>query len=94
MDENGLSPEEALEKARKEGFAPGEHKVFVLAGIIKYAELMMVGSNISLSILNELLFLHADKMENALSYAFERLGQDAKVLVLPYGMITIPIVVG
>ena len=88
------TPDEALEKARREGFAPGEHKIFVLARILKYAELMIVGSAIPSTTLRELLLTPISTMEEALDRAFARLGPEATVWVLPYGVITIPVVSG
>ena len=86
------TPDEALQKARQEGFAPGEHKVFVLARILKQAELMIVGSAIPPSTLQDLLLTPVATMEEALARAFAKLGSEAKVWVLPYGVITIPVV--
>jgi nickel-dependent lactate racemase len=86
------SADEAAEKARSEGFAPGEHKVFVLARILQHAELMIVGSAIPDQTLRELLLTPMRTMEEALERAFAKLGPDASVWVLPYGVITIPVV--
>ncbi|MDK2928161.1 MAG: hypothetical protein PWR31_1852 [Bacillota bacterium] len=86
------SADEAAARARSEGFAPGEHKVFVLARILQQAELMIVGSAIPDQTLRELLLTPAGTMEEALERAFTKRGPEATVWVLPYGVITIPVV--
>ncbi|HHY92703.1 MAG TPA: nickel-dependent lactate racemase [Firmicutes bacterium] len=86
------SADEAVAKAKAEGFAPGEHKVFVLARILQQAELMIVGSAVPERTLRELLLTPVKTMEQALARALARLGPEASVWVLPYGVITIPVV--
>lgn len=85
------SADEAVAKAKTEGFAPGEHKVFVLGRILQRAELMIVGSAVPDETLTDLLLTPVASMELALQRAFAKLGNDATVLVLPYGVITIPV---
>ncbi|MCS7232815.1 MAG: nickel-dependent lactate racemase [Synergistetes bacterium] len=86
------TPEEALEKAYREGFEPGEHKAFVLAKALNWAEIVMVGTKVPEFILRELLLEYRPTMEEALKYAFNKLGKDAKVWVIPNALVTIPVV--
>ena len=85
------SANEAVAKAKSEGFAPGEHKVFVLGRILQRAELKIVGSAVPDETLRDLLLTPVESMELALQQAFAKLGSDATVWVLPYGVITIPV---
>jgi nickel-dependent lactate racemase len=59
---------------------------------LQHAELMIVGSAIPDQTLRELLLTPVRTMEEALERAFAKLGPDASVWVLPYGVITIPVV--
>ncbi|MBC7330845.1 MAG: nickel-dependent lactate racemase [Synergistetes bacterium] len=85
------TPREALEKAYREGFEPGEHKAFVLAKALNWARIVMVGTKIPERVLSELLLDHKPTMEEALEHAFGELGEDAKVWLLPNALVTIPV---
>ena len=71
MDEDCKLADEAVGKAKSEGFAPGEHKVFVLGRILQRAELKIVGSAVPDETLRDLLLTPVESMELALQQAFE-----------------------
>jgi len=85
------SPVEALERAYREGFEPGEHKAFVLAKALNWAKIFMVGTAVPEPILRELFLEYEPTVEEALERAFFELGKDAKVWVVPNALITIPV---
>lgn len=86
------TPKEALEKAYREGFEPGEHKAFVLAKALNWAKIIMTETKVQESVLRELLLEYRPTLKDALDYAFKELGEDAKVWVIPNALVTIPVV--
>lgn len=85
------TPEEALRKAYREGFEPGDHKAFVLAKALNWAKIVMVGTQVPEGVLKELFLESRSTIEDALEYAFSELGRDAKVWVIPNALVTIPV---
>lgn len=88
------TPKEALEKAYREGFEPGEHKAFVLAKALNWAKIVMVETKVPERVLGELLLEYRPTVSDALDYAFKELGRDAKVWIIPNALVTIPVVKG
>lgn len=85
----GLTPEELIEEL-KEDFILGRHKASRIAGIHKRSQIFMV-SDLVEEIRDRLFFPSFDTPNHALTEAFRVRGEDARVLVMPYGISTLPI---
>jgi len=84
------SPDKVIEQAKRDGFKVGEHKAFVLSKILKHASIIMSDCKISQKILDNLHLLYAETLQQALNKNLKK-RRNARVIVMPYGLITLPI---
>ena len=84
------SPDKVIEQAKRDGFKVGEHKAFVLSKILKHASIIMTDCKISPKILDNLHLLYAETLQQALDKNLKK-RRNARVIVIPYGLITLPI---
>jgi len=89
------SIEEILEKGRRDGFPPEESKAFTLAKILQQANIIITNTSMSKEVLNEMHLKWAETIEEALNLSLGNKGKnkDFHLLVMPYGVITLPILV-
>lgn len=69
----------------------GFHKPYLLAKILSHSNVVIANSKMSKKVLKEMHLTPASSVENALSDAIKKLGPESKVLVVPHGFSTIPI---
>lgn len=84
------SPEEIIERIQKD-FRLGGHKAAAIAMVLRDAEIYLV-SEMEKDFVESIFLRHFDTVQSALDAAFARLGEDASVLVMPYGGSTLPAV--
>ncbi len=71
-------------------FEPGEQRAYMLARVLEFARVVVAGSALPA---RELCKLHLESVPTvgrALAYAFGVLGRNAKVLVIPHALLTVP----
>lgn len=83
-----LSPQELIEELKK-NFILGRHKASRVANINLNSEIYLV-SNLADEIKKKLFIKNFNSLEEAFSEAIKVQGQEAKVLVMPYGGSTLP----
>jgi len=86
------TPLEALERTKRE-YKTGAHKPCLLSKILCHAEVIMANSVLPDRIIREMHLTPAKTVDEALEMAFEKLGRNARILVSPHGISTIPIMV-
>ena len=86
------TPSEAVKKGKEIGFEAGEQRAYMVAKVLEHAKVIVVGSSISSGVLQEMFFDSAKTVDEALAKAFKIAGKNAKVLVIPYSLLTIPMV--
>ncbi len=84
------SPDDLVMKI-KESFELGGHKAAAIALVEKKARVFIV-SDMPAEMSKKLYMEPFDSMEEALSSAFAQLGSDARVLLMPHGGSTLPII--
>ena len=77
--------------SREEGFAPGEQKALILAWILKQARIVMTDCALPGGTLKELHLESMPTLQEALDRELKR-NPDAKVTLIPDGLLTLPIV--
>lgn len=89
------SIEEILEKGRRDGFPPEEHKAFTLAKILQQANIIITNTLIPKEVLNEMHLKWAETIDEALNLSLgsKDKNKDFHLLVMPYGVITLPVLV-
>jgi lactate racemase len=85
----GLSPQELIEEL-KNNFVLGRHKASRVAKIHLDSEVYLV-SKLDDKIKSNLFIKNYDSLEKAFADAIKVKGKDAKVLVMPFGVSTLPI---
>ena len=83
-----LSPQELIEEL-KNNFILGRHKASRIANINLNSEIYLV-SNLTDEIKKNLFIKSFNSLEEAFSNAMKAQGEDAKVLIMPYGGSTLP----
>ncbi len=83
------SPDDLVKKIR-DNFELGGHKAAAIALVEKKAEVFMV-SDMPEELSRKLYMEPFDSMEAALAKAFGKLGKDARVLLMPHGGSTLPV---
>lgn len=86
---NSESPDSMI-KDIQENFELGGHKAAAIALILKKAKIFMV-SDMDRQMVEKLFMKHFDDMNEALREAFNELGSDARVILMPYGGSTLPV---
>ncbi len=87
-----LSPQELIEELKK-NFILGRHKASRVAKIHLDSEIYLV-SNLPNEIKKKLFIKNFNSLEEAFSEAIKVQGENAKVLVMPYGSSTLPVFKG
>jgi len=87
-----LSPQELIEELKK-NFVLGRHKASRIAKIHLDSEIYLI-SNLADEIKKKLFIKNFDTLEEAFSNAIKVQGEEARVLVMPYGNSTLPVFKG
>jgi nickel-dependent lactate racemase len=77
--------------SREEGFAPGEQKALILAWILKQARIVMTDCLLPEETLKELYLESVPTLQKALDRELEK-NPKARVVLIPDGLLTLPIV--
>lgn len=93
----------ALEKALEENPSPdgikaqleknfviGAHKAFAITRLMKKAKFILV-SDLDKNLAQKLLFESVDSVDEAVAIAEKRVGKDYKILLMPHGSLTVPV---
>ena len=72
-------------------FELGGHKAAAIAKVLKYASIYII-SSLDKNLVNKLYMVPFDNVQQAFDSAIEKLGNDSKVLIMPYGGSTFPII--
>ena len=83
------SPDDLINRIKR-NFELGGHKAAAIALVEKKADIFMV-SVMDVELVEKLYMKPFSDMHNALNAAFDRSGKDAKVLLMPFGGSTLPI---
>jgi nickel-dependent lactate racemase len=85
------APEEVIERFKKEGFtADHSSKAFMCARALARHEVVIACSGISEKELAQMFFTPAASPQAAIDTALDRIGPDARVLVLPNAVNCVP----
>lgn len=82
------SPESMVERIGRD-FQLGGHKAAAIAMVLQNAEICLV-SEMEPDFVRSIFLTPYSDVQSALDYAFQKLGPDASVLVMPYGGSTLP----
>lgn len=85
------SPEELIDRVRREGLRPGEQRAYVMAAVLAECTVIVAGAERPDGF-QEMGFAVASSVPEALTRAAEIVGPEASVLVVPHAMLTLPIV--
>jgi nickel-dependent lactate racemase len=80
-----------LDDARRNGYPPGQQRAFVMAKVMEHAQVVIVGSECP-SLVADCKMIPAATMQDALALASAKLGQSCDVLVVPYALLTLPVI--
>lgn len=80
-----------LDDGRKNGYAPGQQRAFVMAKVLEQNKVIIVGSEHP-ELVSACKMLPKATMEEALATAKADLGAELDVLVVPHALLTLPIV--
>lgn len=80
---------ENIERALRKNFVLGGHKAFAISRLGKKAEFILV-SSLKPEYARSMLFTPAASVEEALDIARRKLGQNAKIILMPDGSYTVP----
>ena len=86
------TPEELVERVRKD-FKLGGHKAAAIALVLRNADIYLV-SEMEDSFVESIFMKPFHTVQDAVDAAFAAKGSDARVLVMPYGGSTLPVLVG
>lgn len=75
----------------KQDFQLGGHKAAAIAMVLKDADIYLV-SELEPEFVRQIFLQPFSSVSGALEAAFEKLGQDAKMIIMPYGGSTLPMV--
>lgn len=79
-----------MEDARKNGYPPGQQRAFVIARVLEFNPIIIVGSEHP-NIVADCKMIPAPTMEAAFELAAQNLGTDLDVLIVPHSLQTLPI---
>jgi len=88
--DEGKSPQELVDELKNK-FVQGRHVASRIAYIHLSTEIFLV-SDLLPNIKEKLFFKNFDSVDEAIFLALDKKGQDAQVLVMPYGISTLPFV--
>ena len=80
-----------LDDARRNGYPPGQQRAFVLAKVLEYAQVIIVGSECP-DLVAASKMIPAATMEEAVALATRRLGEDCRALIVPHALLTLPVI--
>jgi len=81
-----------LKELRESGYPPGAQRAFIMAKVLDKADVIIVGSRTP-DIVRQVHMIPAADMEQALHISAEKIGkEDLDVLIVPYALLTLPIV--
>ncbi len=80
-----------LADARLNGYPPGQQRAFVMAKVLEQTQVIIVGSECP-DLVAACKMIPAKDMDEALGTAAQIVGNNARVLVVPHAMLTLPIV--
>jgi len=81
---------EKIEAMVRENFQIGGHKAYAVTRLMRKAEYILI-SNLDPELAQTLLFTPAKDMEEALQKAYAKLGPNPRILLMPQGSLTVPI---
>ncbi len=84
------SPQELVERARREGIPAGAQRAFVMAKVMSDVKVIIAGAE-DPEVVREAGFGYAPTVETALAQAQARLGKSLDVLVVPHALLTLPL---
>jgi len=84
------TPERIEERIRSD-FVVGGHKAYAVTRLMKKAQFILV-SGLDPALARTLLFTPAKDMAEALHIAFDRLGANPQILLMPQGSLTVPVI--
>jgi nickel-dependent lactate racemase len=84
---------EIIEEKLREDFQIGAHKAYVVTRLMKKARFILV-SSLDPELARMLLFTPATNMDEALDLAYKGLGPKPRVILMPQGGLTVPVVAG
>lgn len=87
------SPSEVVESARREGYPAGGQRAFVLARVLEYCEVVVVGCQ-DPELVREVKMTPARDMDEALRLVERKHGSDAELLIVPHALHSLPVVAG
>jgi len=88
---NATSLQAFLEESRRVGYPAGEQRAFVMAKVLEYCDVVVVGSECP-DIVRDLKMIPLPTMEEAFKLVEERIGKKAEVLVVPHALLTLPVI--
>ncbi|MFZ5631321.1 MAG: nickel-dependent lactate racemase [Bacillota bacterium] len=83
-------PDDIIEYARTQGFAPGEQKALLLAWMLKHCRVVITDCKIPMEDLRRLHLEAVSSLQEAIAEELRR-RPDAQVIVMPDGMLSLPI---
>jgi nickel-dependent lactate racemase len=83
--------EDVIAISREEGFAPGEQKALILARILKQARMVITDCCLPEETLKELYLESAPTLQEALNQELKK-NPKARVVLIPDGLLTLPII--
>jgi nickel-dependent lactate racemase len=82
---------EKIEEMLRENFDIGAHKAYTVTRLMKKAEFILV-SGLDPSFSRELLFTPARDVDEALALARKKVGEAPRIVLMPQGSLTVPVV--
>jgi nickel-dependent lactate racemase len=79
-----------IDDARKNGYPPGQQRAFVLARVLEYNPIIIVGSEHP-DLVETCKMIPAPTMKAAFELAAQKLGTDLEVLIVPHSLQTLPV---
>lgn len=92
MFKRAKTPSDVVAKGKRLGFEPGEQRAYMLARVLEHAKVIVAGSALNPKVLQRMFLQSAPSIDEALADVFKILGEDARVLVIPHSLLTIPMV--
>jgi nickel-dependent lactate racemase len=81
----------SIEEAIRADFVVGGHKAYAVTRLMKRAQFILI-SGLEPDLSRTLLFTPARDMKEALTIAFGKLGPKPRILLMPQGSLTVPII--
>ncbi len=82
---------DAIKAKLEKNFVIGAHKAFAITRLMKKAKFILV-SALDKKIAKDLLFTAVDEVDEAIRLAEQQVGPDYKVILMPQGSLTVPLV--